>query len=86
VKGDSSADKRLLTNRWRSDAREAAIDPNHDGNTFSFYYRSRLSVGLARGGRFTCEDLRQGCAGLVSSDGRPPDYSYLAVDTSSDGG
>jgi dienelactone hydrolase len=85
VKGDSSADKRLLTARWRSDAREAAIDPNHDGNVFSFYYRSRLNVRLASGVRFSCEDLRQGCPGLVTNDGRPADYSYLAVDTSPDG-
>jgi dienelactone hydrolase len=86
VKGDSTAGSRLLTSRWRSDAREAAIDPNHDGNVFSFYYRSRLNVGLPGGGRFACENLRQGCPGLVTNDGRPADYSYLAVDTSPDGG
>ena len=86
VKGDPGADKRLLTNRWRWDPREAAIDSNHDGNLFSFYYRSRLSVRLASGAPFTCEDLRQGCPGLVANDGRPADYSYLAVDTSPDGG
>jgi dienelactone hydrolase len=86
VKGDSSADKRLLTNRWRSDSPEAAIDPNHDGNMFSFYYRSRLNIRLAAGARFACEDLRQGCSGLVTNDGRPAGYSYLAVDTSPDGG
>jgi dienelactone hydrolase len=86
LKGDASADQRLLTNRWRSDAPEAAIDPNHDGNTFSFYYQSRLDVHLSTGARFTCENLRQGCPGLVTNDGRPADYSYLAVDTSPDGG
>ena len=59
VKGDASADARLLTNRWRSDAPEAAIDPNHDGNNFSFYYRSRLDIGLAGDGRFDCEDMRR---------------------------
>ena len=86
VKGDASADPRLLTNRWRSDAPEAAIDPNHDGNNFSFYYRSRLDIGLAGGGRFDCEDMRAGCPGVLSDDGQPGDYSYLAVDTSPDGG
>jgi dienelactone hydrolase len=85
VKGDSSADKRLLTNRWRSDSPEAAIDPDHDGNMFSFYYRSRLNIRLASGTRFACEDLRQGCPGLVTNDGGPASYSYLAVDTSPDG-
>ena len=65
VKGDASADRRLLTTRWQSDSLEAAIDPNHDGNMFSSYYPSRLDIGLARGGRFGCEDLRSGCAGMV---------------------
>jgi dienelactone hydrolase len=85
LRRDSSADKRLLANRWRSDAAEAAIDPDHDGNMLSFYYRSRLDIGLAKGGRFRCEDLRSGCPGLVSNDGRPAAYSYLKVDTSPDG-
>lgn len=86
VKGDATADKRLLTNRWRADAQEAAIDPKHDGNMFSFYYRSRLDVRLAGGGRFSCENLRPGCPGLVANDGQPAGYSYLKVDTSPDGG
>jgi dienelactone hydrolase len=86
LKGDATADNRLLTNRWRSDAPEAAIDPNHDGNMFSFYYRSRLDIHLSSGARFNCENLRQGCPGLVTNDGRPANYSYLAVDTTADGG
>jgi dienelactone hydrolase len=86
VKGDAGADLRLLTNRWRADAAEAAIDPGHDGNTFSFYYRSRLSLRKADGTRFACEDVRQGCPGLVSNDGRPAGFSYLAVATTPDGG
>ena len=69
MKGDASADKRLLTKRWQSDSLEAAIDPNHDGNMFSFYYPSRLDIRRAGGGRFTCEDLRTGCTGMVSDDG-----------------
>jgi len=84
LKGDPSADGRLLTNRWRFDAQEAAIDPNHDGNTFSFYYRSRLNIGLAGGGRFSCEDIRSGCSGMASDDGWPGDYSYLQVATTPD--
>jgi len=84
VKKDSTADRRLLTDRWRADSAEAAIDPNHDGNSFSSYYRSRLDVGLAGGGGFLCEDLRAGCAGMVSNDGRPADYSYLSLATSPD--
>ena len=84
VKGDASADQRLLTNRWLSDAQEAAIDPDHDGNVFSFYYPSRLDIGLTSGGRFDCEDMRPGCSGMVSQDGWPGDYSYIAIVTSPD--
>jgi dienelactone hydrolase len=86
LKGDSSATKRLLTNRWRSDAQEAAVDPNHDGNMFSFYYRSRLDIGLPGGGRFDCEEMRAGCAGMVAKDGRPAEYSYINLVTTPEGG
>jgi hypothetical protein len=85
VKRDSSADRRLLTSRWLFDAQEAAIDPNHGGNMYSFYYRSRLNIGLTGGGRVGCEDLRHGCAGMVSDDGWPGAYSYLGVATTPDG-
>ena len=86
VKGDASADRRLLTTRWRSDALEAAIDPNHDGNMFSFYYRSRLDIGLARRRavrvRGPAQRLRRAWS---SDDGWPGGYSYLEVATSPDG-
>src|SRR4051794_33583518 len=85
VKGDQSAVKRLLTDRWRHDAQEGAVDPNGDPNMFSFYYRSRLDIGLAGGGRFDCEDMRPGCPGMVSNDGRPADYSYVKIATTPDG-
>jgi hypothetical protein len=86
VKGQGSAVKRLLSTRWRSDTQEAAVDPNNDGNMFSFYYRSRLNISLPRGGRFECEDLRAGCPGMLTRDGQPPDYSYIAIDTTPEGG
>ncbi len=70
VKGDPTATARLLTDRWRGDAEEAAVDPGHDGNMFSFYYRSRLEIG-----GFDCEDLRTGCPGMAPDGGGP--YSYL---------
>ena len=60
------------------------MDPHHDGNMFSFYYRSRLDIGLAGGGRFDCEDMRPGCPGMVSDDGVAGDYSYIAIDTTPD--
>ena len=75
-----------MTNRWRSDAQEAAVDPNHDGNMFSFYYRSRLDIGLPGGGRFDCEEMRAGCAGMVAKDGRPAEYSYINLVTTPEGG
>jgi dienelactone hydrolase len=86
VKGQSSAAKRLLTTRWRSDLQEAAVDPGGDANMFSFYYRSRLDIARPGGGRFHCEDLRSGCAGMLANDGQPPNYSYLAIDTAPEGG
>ena len=84
VKSDPSADARLLTDRWQHDATEAAVDPNHDGNAFSFYYDSRLDIHLDDGSRWTCEQLRTGCAGMVSDDGGPAHYSYLAIATTPD--
>ncbi|MDT4916682.1 MAG: hypothetical protein QOH89_1382 [Pseudonocardiales bacterium] len=83
VKGDPGADARLLTDRWQHDAPEAAVDPNHDGNAFSFYYDSRLDVTLDGGTRWTCEQLRAGCAGLAP-DGGPEAYSYLSIATTPD--
>ncbi|PZR66834.1 MAG: hypothetical protein DLM63_08110 [Solirubrobacterales bacterium] len=85
LKRDPSADARLLTDRWRHDGQEAAIDPNHDGNMFSFYYPSRLDIGLAAGGRFVCEDLRPGCAGMSAADGYAGSYDFVNIDRSPDG-
>jgi dienelactone hydrolase len=84
VKRDASADKRLLTNRWRADAPEAKVDPHGDGNMFSWYYRSRLDIGLSGGGRFKCEDMRPGCAGLAANDGQPASYDFIKIVTSKD--
>jgi dienelactone hydrolase len=84
--GDPDADKLLLTDRWRADAAEAAVDPNGDGNMFSSYYKSRLDIGLRGGGRFLCEDMRPGCPGMVaaSADTQPADYEYIKLATSPD--
>jgi dienelactone hydrolase len=86
VKGDPTADQRLLTTRWQHDAAEARIDPNKDPNMFSFFYQSRLSIHRAGGGTFDCEDMRAGCPGLVAQDGQPDDYAYLTLATSPDSG
>jgi dienelactone hydrolase len=84
VKGDPTADQRLLTNRWRHDDQEAAVDPDHDGNVFSFYHPSRLDFTLANGKKVTCEDVRTGCSQLVEDDGRPAGYSYIDITHSAD--
>ncbi len=71
------------------------------GNMFSRYYRSRLDIGLAGGGRFDCEEIRPDamrpappstypdarCRGFVpaASDGWPGSYDYVAIDTTPDG-
>ncbi len=81
VKGQKSADRRLLSNRWREDPQEAAVDRHDDGNAFSFYYYSRLAIHLAGGGAFDCENMRKGCPGMVNEP-NPGSYSYLATDTS----
>ncbi len=84
LKHEPSADRRLLTQRWRSDPVEAAVDSDHDGNGFSFYYFSRLEIHRAGGGLFDCEDLRDGCSGMSADDGYRGNYSYVSIDTSPD--
>jgi len=77
LKGDPTADARLLSDRWRSDARSREIDPDADANMFSRYYRSRLDIALDGGGRLLCETLRDGCA--LRPDGGPVPYDFLAA-------
>jgi hypothetical protein len=73
-----SADRRLLTRRWLWDSRTARIDPEDDGNMYSFYYHSRLDFDRVGGGHARCEDLRRTCRRkLTGGDGEPPGYSYL---------
>ena len=84
VKGDRTALRRLLTDRWRRDGIGASVDANGDGNLFSFYLRSRLDLGHDDGPRVRCENLRRGCDALRSRDGHPASYSYLAEATSPD--
>jgi dienelactone hydrolase len=85
LKREPGADARLLTTRWREDPIEAEVDPNSDANAFSFYYLSRLDIHLADGRSWDCENLRAGCAGMVKQDGYTSLYSYLSVDTGSEG-
>jgi dienelactone hydrolase len=80
---DPRADRLLLTARWRNDAAGAAASPAGDANLYSWHYRSRLDIGLAGGGRFACENLRDGCPGqyAAAQDCGAATYSYVAVDT-----
>jgi dienelactone hydrolase len=84
VKGDRTADARLLTDRWRYDGATAAVDPWGDGNLFSDYYDSRLDIRVA-GRRVRCESLRTSCRALSSHDGINGTYDVIAVDTAPDG-
>jgi len=85
LKRERSADRRLLSERWRADAGEAAVDPGHDGNMFSTYFPSRVAVHLLprrpheRRRVYLCDDLRAGCPGLVpeNRDGYPGAFDYL---------
>jgi dienelactone hydrolase len=86
LKSDCTADQRLLTQRWRNDGPEAWIDPNHDGNMFSFYYPSRLDIHLANGKKYDNENLRDNTTGLTYKDGYSGEYAYIYVDRSPDVG
>ena len=65
LRGDPTADPRLLSDRWRHDPLGAQVDPNHDPNALSFYYRSRVAIHRADGSAYRCDDLRAGCPGQI---------------------
>ena len=71
------ADARLLSDRWRDDPEEGAVDPDADSNMYSFYLRSRFDVATADGSRATCDDMRTGCASMAP-DGLAPSYDMVA--------
>lgn len=83
LKRDPKADAMLLTTRWQNDAQAGAAG---NANLYSWHYRSRLSIHLANGTKFTCEDLRKGCANqtVKATDNGPADYSFVGVNTAPD--
>lgn len=85
VKQDPTADARLLSDRWRRDPIDAAVDPAGGGNLLSDWSTSRLDVRMSSGSRSRCEDLRSSCAGQTTDDRQPRDWGYLKVATSPDG-
>lgn len=84
LKADPTADSRLVTDRWRDDKPEAAVDPDGDGNQFSFYYPSRLDFRLAGSERFRCENLRSAAGCGLRRDCEAVPFSYLALALSPD--
>lgn len=87
VKEDAGAQARLLTDRWCTDAREAAVDLGGDGDLYSFYYDSPLDIARPGGGRDQVADLRAGCApgGGLAADGAPADYDLISDARTPDG-
>ena len=86
VKGDPTADARLLSTRWRSDIGDREVDPEGGGNLFSFYFRSRLDVRRSRRLALRLRGPAHAAAPARSADdGWPARYSYLAIATSKDG-
>ncbi|MGH3242417.1 MAG: hypothetical protein ACRDNL_18720, partial [Spirillospora sp.] len=83
VKGDPSADARLLTNRWQDDPLSAQIDPNTppDPNLYSFYFRSQYDLHKAGGTQVVCagtDTMRAGCADMGPDNCPPGVYSFVA--------
>lgn len=84
LKHQRSADRRLLTSRWRHDKIAQSVDPSHDGNVFSFYYPSRLDIHRYGGGHVLCRNLRRGCAALYRRDGVRGAFRYVRIDQTAD--
>jgi len=67
------AEERLLSDRWRDDPREGAVDPTGDANLYSFYLRSRYALSGSGREEPSCDDMRTGCPSM-GADSLPPDY------------
>ena len=74
---EADADRRLLTDRWRDDARGGEVDAAGDPNLYSFYFRSRFDLRDAAGTERTCGDMRAGCS-TMGPDGLPAGYDHVA--------
>jgi dienelactone hydrolase len=82
LKGEPSADQRLLSTRWRADEVAGEVDPSHDPSLYSYLYDSRLDIHLTNGQASDCEQLAGACPGQVAPAGDcgPTDFGYLPVD------
>ncbi|HEY8001907.1 MAG TPA: calcium-binding protein [Solirubrobacterales bacterium] len=74
---ERDADKRLLTDRWRADARGGQVDANGDPNLYSFYRRSRYDLHTTASAEVVCDDMRAGCASMAP-DGLPAGYDHVS--------
>ncbi len=74
---EADAAKRLLTDRWRDDARGGQVDAGGDPNLYSFYFPSRFDLRDASGVERTCDDMRAGCPAMAP-DGLPAGYDHVA--------
>ncbi|MEK6276800.1 MAG: hypothetical protein AABM29_02150 [Actinomycetota bacterium] len=72
---DPTADARLLTDRWCDDALEAAVDPDGDGNMYSFYFDSPTEFDGN-----SIADLRAECTApgsQLAPDGGPANFNLV---------
>ena len=84
VKGSGAgALGRLLTDGWRHDAGDRAVDPEGGGNLLSTTTARGSTSGVTAAARVRCENLRSGCDALRADD-RPSSYSYVRIATSPD--
>jgi dienelactone hydrolase len=74
---EANADRRLLTDRWRDDARGGEVDAGGDPNLYSFYMRSRFDLRDSTGAARSCDDMRAGCASM-GPDGLPAGYDHVS--------
>lgn len=89
VKGDPTADARLLTNRWCDDAPERAVDLRNDGNMYSFYLRSKVNFTRSGGGDAVIDNLRDECSApspALAPDGGPVPFDQVAYASTPDSG
>jgi alpha-beta hydrolase superfamily lysophospholipase len=73
---EADAGRRLLTDRWRDDARGGEVDVGGDANLYSFYFRSRYDLDNG-GAEVVCDDMRAGCPSM-GPDGHPAGYDHVA--------
>ena len=67
----ADADRRLLTDRWRDDARSGEVDAGGDPNIYSFYFRSRFDFRDAGGASAPATTCAPGARRWLPTGSRP---------------